>query len=734
MKFFKKFVKSGIQTKIFNLVAITMLLVIMVYTLVDVVQARQMSKLISETTARQKEDMDQVSTETMDSVAKEFLRRTSAMEANDTEAVFNSVKVQVWMLEESAIGLYEHPDEFPEVDVPDPSQTKNGVTCEKVMFAEGVDPADPEIEKEVKLLGNMAGMMRGLYESTNINGCLISSVNGITLIVDDRSSEKLKKDGTPNVLNAYERPWYIGAVEKGDIYFSEVEENMFNGRTEIACSTPIYHNGELVAVVEADIDLETLKKEIEASGANDSFAFVVNEKGHIIFSPQTRGQFKVEPYDKATDLRRSENTKLAAYVNKALLGKADVEEIPVDDKVYYMATTQMKSVGWAVISVADREAVMRPSVVLKEKYQNNINRAMAEFKRMSNRALIASILMIFLVLIIGMVNGQILAGRIVKPLNSMAEDVADVNGDNPVFTVKDIYRTNDEIEILADTLESLTERNKKYLSEILRISAEKERIGAELNVATKIQADMLPNIFPPFPKKKEFDLYASMDPAREVGGDFYDFFLVDDNHIALVMADVSGKGVPAALFMVIAKTIIKNRTILGGYPGEILEDVNNQLCEGNQSELFVTAWFAIIEISTGKGMASNAGHVHPALRRADGDYELVIYRHSPALTLWEGAEFEDREFQLNPGDSIFIYTDGVPEAMNKEEEMYGTDRMIEALNKSKDSNAKETIGAVARSMDEFVDGAEQFDDITMLCFKYYGQNDFHRKTDGVNEG
>ena len=260
----------------------------------------------------------------------------------------------------------------------------------------------------------------------------------------------------------------------------------------------------------------------------------------------------------------------------------------------------------------------------------------------------------------------------------------------------------------------------RLTAEKMKSEKEKERIGAELNVATQIQADMLPRIFPAFPGRPEVDLYASMTPAKEVGGDFYDFFLIDDDHIGLVMADVSGKGVPAALFMVIAKTLIKNRAQLGESPAEILKNVNAQLCEGNEAELFVTVWLAVLELSTGKGKAANAGHEHPTIRRANGQYELVVYRHSPAVATMEGVRFREHSFELQPGDRLFVYTDGVPEATNAENELFGSDRMLAALNRDPDASPQELLGNVRKEIDEFVGEAPQFDDITMLSLVYNG--------------
>ena len=213
-----------------------------------------------------------------------------------------------------------------------------------------------------------------------------------------------------------------------------------------------------------------------------------------------------------------------------------------------------------------------------------------------------------------------------------------------------------------------------------------------------------------------------MTPAKEVGGDFYDFFLIDENHLALVIADVSGKGVPAALFMVIAKTLIKNRAQMGGTPSEILFDVNKSLCEGNEADLFVTVWLGILEISTGKITASNAGHEYPAIKRLNSNYELQKSKHSPAVATMDGLKFRQYEFDLTPGDIIYLYTDGVAEATNSNDELFGTDRMIETLNQIPTDSVKEILVKMKKAVDDFTGEAPQFDDITMICLRYFGEN------------
>lgn len=281
--------------------------------------------------------------------------------------------------------------------------------------------------------------------------------------------------------------------------------------------------------------------------------------------------------------------------------------------------------------------------------------------------------------------------------------------------------SEDEMQALSEAFVTMAADLKEYMRDLLAETKEKERISTELSLATEIQVNMLPCIFPAFPERTEFDIYAMMHPAKEVGGDFYDFFLIDEDHLALVIADVSGKGVPAALFMVIAKTLIKNQALTGESPAQILRSVNEQLCEGNEAELFVTVWLGIIQISTGKGIAANAGHEHPVIRRKDGKFELVIYRHSPAVAVMEGMNFREHEFELYPGDTLFVYTDGVPEATDSQNKLFGNERMLNALNKNPDAKPEELLKNVKEEVDLFTKEVPQFDDVTMLGIKYYGE-------------
>lgn len=281
--------------------------------------------------------------------------------------------------------------------------------------------------------------------------------------------------------------------------------------------------------------------------------------------------------------------------------------------------------------------------------------------------------------------------------------------------------SGDEIEDLANAFVTMDSEIRNYIQKLSRVTAEKERIGAELDVATHIQSSMLPCIFPPFPERNELDIYATMNPAKEVGGDFYDFFMVDDKHLAIVMADVSGKGVPAALFMVIGKTLIKDHTQPGKDLGEVFTEVNNLLCESNSEGMFITAFEGVLNLETGEFSYVNAGHEIPFVCNKDGLFEPYKVRAGFVLAGMENIRYKSGSIQMKPGDKIFQYTDGVTEATNEHEELYGMNHLTEVLCKNAASSPMQLLTEVKADIDAFVGDAPQFDDITMLCLEYKKQ-------------
>ena len=276
-----------------------------------------------------------------------------------------------------------------------------------------------------------------------------------------------------------------------------------------------------------------------------------------------------------------------------------------------------------------------------------------------------------------------------------------------------------EIGKLAKSIEKMSGDMTKYIEELTHATAEKERLGAELNVATQIQAEMLPRVFPPYKNHPEIELYATMTPAKEVGGDFYDFYMLDDDHFAMVVGDVSGKGVPAALFMVITKTLLKEASEHSILPSEIFERVNSILCEGNESGLFVTCWMGILTLSTGELNFANAGHTAPIIK-TDGQINYLSSKPNLMLAAMDGVPYTNHTVKMERGDRLFIYTDGITEATNEYDELYGEDRLLHVMKSVQDTgkSSRDILDIVRNDLDDFVLEAPQFDDITMLAMSY----------------
>lgn len=312
----------------------------------------------------------------------------------------------------------------------------------------------------------------------------------------------------------------------------------------------------------------------------------------------------------------------------------------------------------------------------------------------------------------------ILRRHVIKPILTVTDEAKRFAETNTPSSHLQSIKQKDEIGILARAVGKMEHDIAEYTENLTAITAEKERVNTELSVATRIQANMLPSIFPPFPERKEIDIFAMMHPAKEVGGDFYDFFMVDDRHLAIVMADVSGKGVPAALFMVIGKTLIKDHTQPGKDLGEVFSEVNSLLCESNSEGLFITAFEGVLDLVTGEFRYVNAGHEIPFVCKKGEGFRPYRIRAGFVLAGMEGIHYKCGSIQLEPGDKIFQYTDGVTEATNQHNELYGIKRLEKVLDGNKDCTPAELLPRIKEDVEQFVGEAPQFDDITMLCMEF----------------
>ena len=712
-KFGLKF--GGLQHKILNLVLFFLIALIGGFYGVSYYQTKTFKTVVEEAQAEQQKAVKDVSGNTMHQVIDQSMTKTNAMQAYIANDMFSDIKTDVATLQGLATGLFAHKGESEPYAVNLPNPANDGKYAAQVLFEAGVDYTQSQY---LKIAAYMSDTMVAMCENSDyLNNCFIGLADGTCICVDNQSSNKFDEKGIQKPFAVRQRPWYTGAVAAGTIWFSGIEGDTYTDKIGVECAAPVYLDGKLVAVVGADLFLDAMAEYVSSSAKQGGNLCVISNEGKVIFAPDNNGVFTVQTTDKAADLRKDENAALADFVTSALEGNTGLKQIHVNGKDYYMSGSLISTVGWSVISFVDKDMTEQPTVQMLKEYDRINSDAETRFKKGSDKIQRNILIIIVAVLVLGSASALLLAGKIVKPVERMTKRIGEISGTDLAFEMEDAYKTGDEIEVLAESFATLSKRTRQYIDQITKITAEKERIGAELELATRIQADMLPNLFPAFPERPEFDIYATMTPAKEVGGDFYDFFLIDDNHLALVMADVSGKGVPAALFMMMSKILVSNFAMMGGSPAKVLEQVNAQICKKNEEDMFVTVWFGVLEISTGKVIAANAGHEYPMMKKADGTFELFKDKHGLVLGGVDGIRYKEYEFTLEKGGTLFLYTDGVAEATNADNTLFGLDRMLTALNRNPQADPKTLLENMKAAVDTFVGEAPQFDDLTMMCVK-----------------
>lgn len=497
--------------------------------------------------------------------------------------------------------------------------------------------------------------------------------------------------------------------------------------------TQVYTESSLETAVTAAsmVDVEKLDDYLISGGVTEEYKLAVDEIENLCNTSGSMFIYVIQPdlsdYNHITFIfstinsestftrydvgfhRQTTNDDYKAKYRRLYEGLSDYE-IVVRDRGYIETDAHLTT----MVPLRDDDGITKGILCVQTQMSE-----ITEKRNAYTRNMIIVLLIIVFVVVIA--QSRYLRMVLITPIKKITEEASRFASENnlPETRISDVVRSRDEIGYLAESISNMEEDIVRNVNALTSATAEKERISTELNLATRIQADMLPNIFPAFPERKELDIFASMNPAKEVGGDFYDYYFVDDDHLCLVMADVSGKGVPAALFMMASMITIANHAKIGKSPSQILYDTNMSLSENNREDMFVTVWIGILEISTGRLTAANAGHEYPVIRDADGKFTLMKDPHGVVLGVYPGTKYKDYEVQLSPGSMLFLYTDGVPEAVNRYNKEYGTDRMTDALNaQGPDATPSDMVSAVRKDLDKFVDGADQFDDITMMCVEY----------------
>jgi sigma-B regulation protein RsbU (phosphoserine phosphatase) len=579
------------------------------------------------------------------------------------------------------------------------------------------------IRAEVELAGNIGEILRQItVVDRGIATSTIGGESGYVIMMDVNPWPSTDFD--PRTFS-----WYQGAREADGLFWTDVYEDHRGRGAAITCAVPFYEQTArdriFRGVARSTVVFSDFAQMIDSTGVGSSGQlFILNGKGVKIYSSDgsdiTRGEGGGITGE---NFLESDNPRLRSLGLSMTLGAAGMTELEMDGLPVYVAYAPIQTLGWSLGVAVSVQEVSASAFLI----ENQIWRATDSTKATIDRYILLLEAFIAALLLLTLLGIAVFAVRftqsITGPILALNNGVHEVAGGDLGREV--VVNTGDELEQLAVSFNMMTAQLRKHIEEIARATAERQRIDTELEIATRIQMSMLPNDFPPFRgRKNEFDLYAQVHPAKEVGGDFYDFFFINDDHFAVIVADVSGKGVPAALFMAITKTIVKNHLQSGEDAALALDIINRQLCDNNIMDMFVTMWLCILEISSGRLTYVNAGHNPPLIRHGDQGFTFLVSPPDLALAGMDDTRYHSREMQLKSGDMLFLYTDGIVEAENSSGALYGKERLRGFLN----ANA---VGAAATSLNKmlpslradiaaYAGGAEQSDDITMLALRICG--------------
>lgn len=511
------------------------------------------------------------------------------------------------------------------------------------------------------------------------------------------------------------RDWYISA--KNSSYYGNSQPvwqstyiSSSTGKLCITCSKSFNDsNNDILGVCAIDISLDNIHSFMKKSKIDDdSYNLILSENGTII----------IKSDNKTNSLNIKNISMSKEIIDKINLQKSGILTLNIDNKDYYAGYNSLANPSWSVCSIMPKEQALEPVSkihnIIDESKNNSENSISQNYLLIILQFFIEFFLCAFVTYFIALK----LSRTISKPIVELSKKTKNIGkGD---FSTDISIDYEDEVGELAQSFNVMIKDLKLYMENLETTVAEKEKIHNELLIAKKIQRSMMPYIFPAYPNRDDIDIYALVDPAREVGGDFYDFFFIDDKHLALVIADVSDKGISAALFMVIAKILIKNQLQNGDTPSEILKIINNRLQENNDAGMFVTCFLGILDTETGKLVYANAGHNPPILyRNSDKSCIYIDKPHGFILGGVSDLKYTQNEINLYPEDVLLMYTDGVTEAMNLQGELFSNDRLkkvfLDSMNKHDDVN--DVVKNIRDEIERFSNGAERADDITILAFK-----------------
>lgn len=673
--------------------------------------------------------------------AKSSLKDISYSLSKNVQNSLNNISDKVLISCESIEKIIQNRDDFKGFIPPLPENTmisENGKGSSKAYVIDSnSDSSNPSVYF-IKEISNSSIVSENIIPKNLYNQLLLISnceyifeqifnnndcISSIYVGTESGIYYKYSNDNSNERYDPRTRSWYTDAVkaaEKSDIpVWQNVYISKSTGKFCITCSKAFKNkSGKILGVCAVDMYIDDisdliLKYKIGKNGYN----FIIDKNGNIVMHPEYASIFQDESSFESFNLSES------GLVNEILDKKSDVISAKIDDKNYYISFSPMEINDWTWVSTLPEEELMEPIYRIENLIDASLEKSEKSLEKDFNFVIIVFLIVFLVSFVIICFVCTKLSKNISLPITRLCEATKSIGRGN--FDLSVDKNSDDEIGKLAKSFNLMARNLKRYMKNLKKTTAEKEKVHSELMIANKIQKSMLPCIFPAFPERKDFDIYAVMDPAREVGGDFYDFFLIDDSKLALVIADVSDKGVSAALFMVVAKILIKNQLQNGDSPGEVLKIVNNRLCENNEVGMFVTCFLGIFDIKSGEFTYANAGHNPPFLyRKSEKNCIAITSPHGLVLGGTPNITYLQSKTYLYPGDFLFLYTDGVTEAANKRGRLFSQQKLEEIVNSCGKKNVaiQDLIFDIKSEINKFVGNAAVSDDITMLALKNFTVN------------
>ncbi len=699
--------KSSIENRVFSVIAGISLVCIIITSAIAYFGVFKMSGKFIDINKEMIDHAAENSRQSIEELTDKELLLISTGKAQYIEEMFARYEVYLENIGAHASDMNESPEGFSEKPYHISFDAKAGSEIPFLLYSSDADAEN--LSYEAGVTANIGTTLQRITSGDDvISDAYYATESGLFFVSSNKNFLSENKG-----FDHKQREWYQNAKKSGELCISEIHSDPF-GREEIICITkPVYSKGgEFIGVAGINIRADKFSKQLNCEEFHDCRFAIFSESGEMIIANTEWPTEKSESIDEFI----SEHQDI---YNDIIKKESGTKNINVGERHIHIAHTKLKSHKWIVVAYINNEIAMTPSVILENGFTALSNEASEDIMKYTLIICVFGLVSLVLLLVFTYILGNTLSKRITKPIVTLTNSVKNIAHGNLDFNCD--IKTGDEIEDLSDAFGNMTESLKEYIDKVKSESKAKEHHKAELEIAKKIQMSILPNNAKDFDANTEFEIATSIIPAKGVGGDFYDYFMVDDEHLAITIADVSGKGVPAALFMMISKTLINNKTKPDMSPGEILTEVNRLLCINNDAAMFVTAFLGILNIKTGEFRYSNAGHTPPFVYRYKEGFDNLSVTKNLFLAGVEETIYKTDSITLCKGDMIFLYTDGVTEASTKEKKQYGKKRLYNLLNSfaAEHMTLEEIIANITEDIYEFVYGAEQTDDITMLITRFF---------------